>query len=79
MQHLAGGGGPPGGRVVDGDAEVHLDVLLQAVDDLDLALAVQWFGDGDDAIALDTAMDAIQLKLTALGEAIHDELFVGKH
>jgi len=66
-------------RIRRGLAELpHRPVVDEAVDDLELALAVQWFGDGDDAIALDTAMDAIQLKLSVLSTAIHDELFTGK-
>jgi uncharacterized alpha-E superfamily protein len=51
--------------------------VLQAVDELDAALGAHWV-DGDDALALDAAMDSLQVKLGVLSAAISDEFFAGR-
>jgi hypothetical protein len=48
------------------------------VDDLDDAVGARWAIGGDDAVALDAAMDVIQMKLADVSEAINDELFGGR-
>lgn len=50
--------------------------VLAAVDDLDAALGAHWLG-GDDALALDAAMDALQLRLAALSTAVYDSFVAG--
>ncbi|MFT3853521.1 MAG: alpha-E domain-containing protein [Ilumatobacteraceae bacterium] len=50
--------------------------VLAAADDLDAALGAHWLG-GDDALALDAAMDALQLRLAALSSAVYDSFFAG--
>ncbi len=51
--------------------------VMVAVDELDAALGAHWV-DGDDALALDAAMDLLQLRLAALSAAINDEFFAGR-
>ena len=50
--------------------------VLAAVDELDAALGAHWI-DGDDALALDAAMDAIQVRLITLSAAVFDQFVAG--
>jgi uncharacterized alpha-E superfamily protein len=50
--------------------------VLETVDELDAAIGAHWV-DGDDAIALDAAMDALQLRLAVLSAAVFDEFVAG--
>lgn len=52
------------------------DAVQAAVDELDATLGALWVV-GDDAVALDAAMDTVQLRLGQLSQAVRDQFVVG--